>query len=234
VRVVSTCDSKLLGSLVSRILSQESDFCYLGELSALPDCQPLYETNQRDLVAVVGITDQEWGVRVVSTLRRQSSALKIVVASLCLEERFAVLCLKAGACAFVARQEGIQELVDAIRAVYRKGRYVTPAVADLLAEHLCSRFDQNMPAELSGRELQVLRSLAVGVSTKDIAYSLEVSVKTVSTYRSRVLRKLNLHSNAELVRYALATGLIGLQPVGSPVAKASPVEVAYKTGQAGA
>jgi DNA-binding NarL/FixJ family response regulator len=122
------------------------------------------------------------------------------------EEQFAVRALKAGASGYVAKDSASEQLVEAIRKVIRGGRYVSAALAEKLAADL-SRDQSLAPHEiLSDREFEVMRMIAAGKTTTAIADLLSLSVKTVSTYRTRILEKLQLETTAELIRYAIDHG----------------------------
>jgi DNA-binding NarL/FixJ family response regulator len=119
------------------------------------------------------------------------------------EEQFAVRAIKAGASGYVAKDGDLSHLLEAIRKVVRGGRYVSPALAETLAANLQRDLSPAPHELLSNREFQVMRMLATGMSTTDIADKLSLSVKTVSTYRTRVLEKLQLTTNFELIHYAI-------------------------------
>ena len=123
------------------------------------------------------------------------------------EEQFAVRALKAGASGYVAKDSPSEQLLEAVRKAVRGGKYVSAALAERLAFNL----ERELPAEshemLSLREFEVLRMIAVGKTSTAIAETLSLSIKTVSTYRTRILEKLGLETNAELIRYAIDKGL---------------------------
>jgi DNA-binding NarL/FixJ family response regulator len=123
------------------------------------------------------------------------------------EEHYAVRALKAGAAGYVTKASAPEELIRAIRKVASGGRYVSPWLAERLAQDAAGDAERSHEA-LSEREHEVLRMLASGRSATQIADQLSLSVKTVSTYRTRALEKLGLQSNAELVRYAFEHRLV--------------------------
>jgi DNA-binding NarL/FixJ family response regulator len=160
-------------------------------------------------VAVIDMTmPGRSGLEIVKELKRDRPQLPILVLSVHSEDQYAIRLLKAGAAGYLTKQSVPDELVDAIRRVVSGGKYVSPSLAEKLALQLDRDF-ANPPHEvLSDREFQVLRLIASGRTVSEIATELSLSVKTVSTYRSRILEKMNLNSNAELIRYAIENGLI--------------------------
>ena len=124
------------------------------------------------------------------------------------EEQYGVRILKAGAAGFLAKNSAPDKLVEAIRHIVSGRRYVSASLAEALLEHMESPGPDQPHEALSDREFQVFQELARGNTPSGIAEKLSLSVKTISTYRSRVLAKLNLSSNAEIVRYALEHDII--------------------------
>jgi len=134
--------------------------------------------------------------------------VKILVLSVHPEDQFAVRALRAGASGYVTKDHSATELLDAVRRVFRGGRYVSDTLAERLASFVDPRFE-GMPHErLSDREFEVLRSLGTGLSVKEAADELHLSPKTVSTYRARLLEKMGLSGTADIVRYVASHGLI--------------------------
>ena len=129
------------------------------------------------------------------------------------EDQYAINVLKSGASGFVAKDESPEHMVSAVIAAAHGRRYVSPRIADKLAQSLTGRAaDEPAHTRLSEREFQIFYRLAAGESVSEIARELFLSVKTVSTYRARVLEKMRLANNADLTYYAIKNGLIGQTP----------------------
>ncbi len=142
------------------------------------------------------------------TLRERHPSIRVLVLSVHPEDQWAVRALKAGASGYLTKDHSPEQLLEAIRRVYRGGKYVSPTLAEQLATHLDAA-GQRAPHELlSDREFEVMRRLGSGLTVSQIASELAISAKTVSTYRSRILEKMAVASNADLVRYAARYGLI--------------------------
>ncbi len=149
------------------------------------------------------------GVDVLRTLRQRHSNLGVLVLTGYPEERYALAMIRNGANGYLCKECGRDDLLKAVHAVAQGRRYLSPHMAELLADELAGGGATGAPHEqLSERELQVFLRLARGESVSDIGRALNLSVKTVSTYRSRLLEKLGLASNAELAAYAVRQGLL--------------------------
>ena len=168
----------------------------------------IVEKQAFDVVVLDISMPRRGGLDALKDLQARQPKLPVIVLSQHAEEQYAVRALRAGARAYLSKNGAPEELVRAVQKVLSGGRYVTESLADRLAGALDLGHEGALHDSLSDRELQVLRMLASGKSTKEIAIELSLSEKTVSTYRSRLLEKLNLTGNAELMRYALREGLV--------------------------
>ena len=148
------------------------------------------------------------GVDVLRTLRQRHVDLRVLVLSGYPEERYALTMIRHGADGYLCKECAQAELVRAVRTVAQGRRYLSPHVSQLLAGTVAGTVAEAPHQQLSERELQVFLRLAQGESVSKIGDILHLSVKTVSTYRSRLLEKLGLASNAELATYALRNGLL--------------------------
>jgi DNA-binding NarL/FixJ family response regulator len=147
-------------------------------------------------------------VETIQRLKALRPPVRVLVLSVQPEDQFAVRALKAGASGYVSKNLSPEQLVTAIHEVTRGGRYISPTLAQRLAAAVADGADRPPHEGLSAREYQVLCLLGAGKSVKEIAAVMELSVKTVSTYRARILEKTSLKSNAEIIRYTLEHGLV--------------------------
>ena len=147
-------------------------------------------------------------VKQLKEIKIQKPHQIILILSMHPEERFAVRSLKAGAAGYLTKESAPEELVKAIRKVADGGKYISPQLAEKLAGELDSDISKPAHEILSDREFQIMNLLALGKTQSIIAEELSLSISTVNTYRSRVLEKLNLNSNAELIHYAIDNKLI--------------------------
>ena len=147
------------------------------------------------------------GLEVLREIKQSKPRLPVLVLSMHPENQFAVRVLKCGAAGYMTKESAPEELVGAVKKVLAGGRYVSNALAENLAASLSA--NQKAPQEkLSDREFQVLRLIASGKMVTDIARELSLSVKTISTYRSRILDKMGMKNNAELMHYAIQNRLV--------------------------
>lgn len=160
-------------------------------------------------VVILDITmPHKSGLDVLKELKRERPQLPVLVLSMHPEDQYAVRVLKAGASGYMTKESAPEQLIEAIRKVYRGGKYVSPSLAEKLAFNLHSDTEKPLHENLSDREYQVLCRIAQGKTVTDIADEISLSVKTVSTYRVRLLEKMGMSSNAELTRYALQYQLV--------------------------
>jgi two-component system invasion response regulator UvrY len=149
------------------------------------------------------------GLEVLREIKKGFPGLPVLVLSMHPENQFAVRVLKCGAAGYLTKESAPEQLVGAVKKVVAGGRYVSSALAERLASHLAAG-NQRPPQELlSDREFQVLRLIASGKIVSEIARDLCLSVKTISTYRTRILEKMELKNNAELMHYAIQHQLVG-------------------------
>jgi DNA-binding NarL/FixJ family response regulator len=148
------------------------------------------------------------GLDILKQLRSERPKLPVLVLSMYSEDQYAMRVLKAGASGYLTKDSAPDELVKAIRKVVSGGRYVSALLAEKLAFEIGTDSSKLPHEALSDREFQVLRLIAAGKSVTEIAAELSLSVKTVSTYRARLLQKMNLATNAELIHYAIQNRLI--------------------------
>ena len=149
------------------------------------------------------------GLDLLKQLNREHPSLPVVMLSMYPEEDYAIRALSLGACGYLTKESASEEIEAAVQKVLSGGRYISPSLAETVAIHLGSGLDRGaLPHDaLSSRESQFLRMIGAGMTPSQIAEELSLSIKTVSTYRSRVLTKLKLSNNAELIKYAIKHGL---------------------------
>ena len=148
------------------------------------------------------------GLEALKQLKNAQPQLPVLILSMYPEDQYAVRTIRAGAAGYLIKESAPEELVTAIRKVLNGGQYISAVVADELVLHARHDDDQPVHKHLSDREYQVLCLLAAGKEVKEISTELSLSAKTISTYRARLLEKMNLKTNAELTHYAIQNGLV--------------------------
>jgi len=148
------------------------------------------------------------GLEALSEIKKLNPGLPVLILSIYPEEDYAVRALKAGASGYLTKKSAPDELITAIKKLCRGERYISPSLAEFLATHLTEENERPLHESLSNREYQVMRLITSGKSLKEAAAVMSLSPKTISTFRTRVLQKLNLKSNAELIQYAMKHDLM--------------------------
>ncbi len=148
------------------------------------------------------------GLELVKQLRSERLRIPVLIFSRLPEEDFAIRALKAGALGYLTKDAEIEELVHALELVASGNRYVSPSLVQNMAAQIGTGVDHEPHDLLSDREMEVLRWIALGRGVKEIAAELNLSMSTVSTYRNRILAKMNMQKNSELTRYAIKHGLV--------------------------
>jgi DNA-binding NarL/FixJ family response regulator len=149
------------------------------------------------------------GLEILRILKEEKPELPVLVLSRYPEEQFAVRVIKAGADGFLTKGRPPEELINAINKVSRGGQYVSPSLAENLAIYLKESSEKKPHEKLSNREFQIMMHLGKGKSVQQIADEMSLSVTTISTYRKRVLEKMNMTNNAEIIYYLIDEGLSG-------------------------
>lgn len=148
------------------------------------------------------------GLEALKLIKEEFPKLPVLILSMHPEEQYALRALKAGAAGYLTKESASEELVNAVRQILNGRRYITPTLAEKLAEGINFNSDKDPHDLLSDREFDVLKLIASGKTVSEIAEHFSLSVNTISTYRSRILLKMNLHSNSELTLYAIENKLI--------------------------
>ncbi|PMS22461.1 DNA-binding response regulator [Trinickia dabaoshanensis] len=170
------------------------------------------ESDPFDIVLLdISLPDMN-GVEVLKRLKRRQPRTPVMMFSMYPEDQYAVRSLKAGASGYLSKTVTAAQMIEAIRQVAAGRKYVSPALAEALADYVSFDSDQLPHEKLSDREYQTLCMLASGKRLTDIAHALSLSVKTVSVYRARLLEKMKLNNNAELTFYVMSNRLVDLNP----------------------
>jgi two-component system, NarL family, invasion response regulator UvrY len=159
------------------------------------------------VVLDIGLPDRS-GLELLKRIRQHWPVLPVLILSMYDEDQYGLRVMRAGASGYLTKSSAPEYLIQAIQRILRGGHYVSPALAESLASHLRGETREEPHGALSDREFQVLRLIASGRSVSDIGRELCLSVKTVSTHRTRILKKMQLRNNAELTHYAISRRLV--------------------------
>jgi two-component system invasion response regulator UvrY len=209
IRVLLADDHNIFRAGLRRIVEETGDIKVVAEASEGREAIQLVEKTLPD-VAIIDISMPGLdGLEVISRLYTSYPNIPILVLTMHEEEQYVVRTIGAGARGYITKRSVPEQLVKAIRKVHAGSRYLTEEAAEALAVRMAGGMrGRSILDGLSNREIQVLRRLALGQTNREIAEAYHISVKTVDTYRFRLLKKLNLRNNAELSRFAMQAGVI--------------------------
>jgi two-component system invasion response regulator UvrY len=208
MKVLIVDDHAIVRRGTRELLSEEFPDATFAEAASGEEAVTLAEETAYDLVILDISMPGRGGMDALRELRQRGVKSPVLVLSQHAEEQYAIRTLRAGAQGYLTKESAPEELVHAARRILAGGKYITPSLAERLAESIGADRAGVPHDALSDRELQVLRLIGAGKAVKDIAAELGLSEKTVSTYRTRVLEKMQMQSNAELIRYAMRVGLV--------------------------
>jgi two-component system, NarL family, invasion response regulator UvrY len=209
IKILLADDHSIVREGLKRIIEESGEMEIVAEA---PDGKTAFEQalkNEID-VAVIDISMPGMdGLEVVTRLKDHCPDLPVLILTMHDEEQYLVRAVEAGAMGYVTKQSAPEQLVDAIKKIHSGSRYLTEKASEALALRVIRGSNSKTPIEsLSMRELQVLRLLALGHTNHEIAATYNIGIKTVDTYRFRVLKKLNLRNNAEMSRFAIQNRLV--------------------------
>jgi len=208
IRILITDDHSIMRDGLKKILNEQPDMEVVGEASNYNEALAGVEKLLPDIAILDISMPGRNGLDALKDLKLVHPKLKVLILSMHPEERFALRAIKAGAYGYVTKENAAEELVNAIRKLRHGQKYISPMLAEQLADHLGSDLNK-MPHELlSDREFEVMTKIAEGRSIKEIAVVLSLSPATVATYRARVLEKMQLKSNVELTSYVYRNRLM--------------------------
>jgi len=207
-RVFIADDHVLIREGLKKILREESDMTVVGEAhSAAETLDRIVESECDILVLDLGLPDRP-GMEVLREVKTTLPHLSVLILSMFPEDRFALRALKAGADGYLSKESAAAELVTAIRRIKGGHKYVSQKLSEDLLEKVRGEVPLMTHDALSDREMQILQLIASGKAVSDIAAQLNLSVSTVNTHRGHILEKMNMHTNADLMRYAIENKLV--------------------------
>jgi two-component system, NarL family, invasion response regulator UvrY len=208
IRVLIADDHPIVRRGLKQILAEASDFAGPGEAPTAKEALQLLRDQKWDaLILDINLPDQS-GLEVLREVKEKYPHLPVLILSMHSEDQFGLRVLKSGASGFLTKDSAPDELIKAMRKILSGGRYISATLAEQLAASFTGEAKQTAHEQLTDREFQVLCLIASGKTVSEIADHLDLSVKTISTYRTRILEKMNMNTNAELTAYAVRQGLV--------------------------
>ncbi|MCC6543361.1 MAG: response regulator transcription factor [Nitrospirae bacterium] len=208
IRIIIVDDHPIFREGLKKIVSESHDIAIEDEVSTGRELLDRIKENSYDIIILdISLPDMS-GLEVLGMLQNEKKRPPVLIISMHPEELYAVRALKTGASGYLTKGSIPDELLTAIRRVSVGRKYISSALAEKLAADLNKSDEQPAHDKLSDREYQVMVMLASGKSTGEIARQLSLSLPTISTYRTRILHKINLKNNAELIHYAIRNNLV--------------------------
>ena len=208
IKVLIADDHAVVRQGLKQILAETSDMVAGGEATNTQEVIDKVRRENWDVLVLDITMPGRGGLDIIKELKHEKPRLPILILSMHSEDQFAVRALKAGASGYMSKESAPELLVKAIRKVYSGGKYISASLAEKLAFDLGTDSERPPHEKLSDREFQVMCMIASGKTVKEIADRLSLSVKTISTYRARILEKMKMKTNAELTHYAIRNQLV--------------------------
>jgi len=208
MRIFLADDHALFRSGLRRILEEEFAGATIEEASSGRETLNMLRQHRADILILdIAMSDTN-SLHILPDVKALQPSMPVLILSMYNDRQFVVHALRAGVSGYLTKEHAPDELIRAIRTILAGRRYIGESLAEQIADHLAGGDASRLPHEtLSARELEVLLLIGSGLALSQIAGKLGLSVKTVSTYRARILEKMGLHSNAELIRYVVRHGL---------------------------
>ena len=208
IRILLADDHPVVREGFKQMLADYEDMLVTGEAGTSQEVLNKVHKNDYDVLLLDIFMPGRSGLEIISELKKEYPKMAILVISAYPEEQYSVRALKRGASGYLLKLTAPEELITAIRAVSQGRNYISSSLAERLANMIKGDAQENPHERLSDREFQVMRMIVSGESLKEIAEDLALSDKTVSTYRTRILEKMNMKNNAEIIHYAIEQGLV--------------------------
>jgi two-component system, NarL family, invasion response regulator UvrY len=208
VTILIADDHSVVREGLKQIIADQRDMVVGGEAKDGSEVLALLKEKKWDVVVLDITMPGKGGIDVLKSIKSEHPEIPVLMLSMHPEDQYAVRAIRAGAAGYLTKESAPEELVAAIRRIVGGRKYITGTVAEMLLEESNEATAQSPHDTLSDREFQVLTLIASGKNTKEIAQEMSLSTKTVSTYRSRLLSKMHLKRNADIIRYAIQSKLV--------------------------
>lgn len=209
IKVFIVDDHEIIRRSLKMVLRDASDLIVVGEAQDGKETLETIPDTDIDVLLLDMNMPGKCGIELMLDLKKLKPEMHIIVLTIHPEDRFALKTLKSGASGYLCKDTALEELVNAIRKVYNKGRYISATLAEQLAFNLVPDQEDNNPGILNEREQYILTKIASGEKIKDIATEMNLSISTIFTYRMKIFEKLKLTNNVELTHYAIENKLVG-------------------------
>jgi DNA-binding NarL/FixJ family response regulator len=208
VKILITDDHKIVRDGLKEILKQVPEFETIIEANDGREALAHFHNTEFDLVLLdISLPDMT-GLEVLQSIKKTKPEQKVLILSMHPQEQYALRALQLGASGYLTKDAAAEELIAAVKKINAGGKYISSSLAENIAQHLDKDFAKPLHELLSSREFEIMIKIAAGKPLQEIGNELCISGKTVSTYRSRILEKMGLTKNAELIQYCIRNGLV--------------------------
>ncbi|MDX9925258.1 MAG: response regulator transcription factor [Ignavibacteriaceae bacterium] len=208
MKVILVDDFELIRDGLKKVILKEKDIEIVGEAGSAEELFDLLQTTKVDIIILDIALPGRSGLDIIKDVLFQQPDVKILILSMHPEDRMAVTALRAGASGYVTKAMASKTVVEALRKIQEGRRYISSSLAEYLAQELNADYEKPLHETLSTREFEVMKLIAEGKPVREIAELLFISVNTVTSYRSRIMEKMRMKTNAEIIRYAIEKELI--------------------------
>lgn len=210
IRIAIADDHDIVRAGLKQIIADEEDMEVAGESNSGEKLLELIKKHDYDVVLLDLKMSGMSGIEVMKHIKAIKPSLPIIVLSMHAEDQYAVRTIKAGASGYITKETAVENLISAIRRVAAGGKYISPTLAETLAESVAGGGSDLPHENLTDREFQVLCMIASGKTVSEIGAELFLSVKTISTYRQRILEKMNMKNNSEITHYVIKNNILDI------------------------
>lgn len=208
IKILIVDDHSLIRVGLKQVISDVDDIVVAGEAASGQEAYEQVMENNFDVVLLDINMPGENGVETLKRIKSKKPDIDVIMLSVYPEDQYAVRAIKAGASGYLTKDTDMSVMLDAIRKVYEGGRYISPVLAESLAAYVEKDSERPLHEKLSDREFQVMRMLTKGKKIKEIAEELYLSESTVTTYKSRIMNKLDIRNDVQLAIYAMKHNLV--------------------------
>ncbi|HQJ40777.1 MAG TPA: response regulator transcription factor [Exilispira sp.] len=211
IKVIIVDDHPIIREGIKQITAKTNDIIVIDEASNRTELKKILREKKFDVILLDISLPGQNGIEILKEIKENFPDFKVLILSIHTEMEYIRRCFMLGASGYLTKESAPDELVQAIRKVFNGGKYINYSIADSLSSYFQYETQNLLHEKLSSREYEVFLKIAQGKSIKDISSELYLSEKTISTYRSRILEKINLKNNAEIIYYAIRHKLINVE-----------------------
>lgn len=208
MKIIIADDHELIREGLKKVLAKNSEIEVVAEAASSRELLEILSKKEVDIVVLDISMPGKSGLETLRDIKNYYPKVKTLILSMHPEESFAIRALKSGASGYLSKQSAAKELENALIKIMHGGKYISNAVAEQLALEIETPSDKALHEKLSNREFEIMIKISQGKSVSDIADELSLSVNTITSYRARLLQKMNMKSNADLIRYSLKNQLV--------------------------